>query len=908
MKKTAFLRRGTCVLLAIIMVCTLIVPALAAPAGADEGINLKIAVLSDTHYLSPDMIKDTADFRKSLNSDRKLMTEGSAINLKLLEAVREDKPDILLISGDITKDGELEGHRDMAARLQQLQKDVPGLKVYVINGNHDVRNAGAKNYNTPDGKAVKATRTQPSDFASAYSFVYNDETVIARFVPSEGKEAGQLSYVARPCEGVTIIALDTCCYSKDNNSKGKNEHETRGAMSDELVAWATEQISAAKAKGDHVIAFSHHGFVPHFSMEPEILKIYLVDDFKKIATQFADAGLEMVFTGHMHANDIAAMTTKNGNTLYDVETGSNLTYPSPARFVQLREVGDSLVASVNTLNHVGPITYYNALTGKTETIEDLTAYGKEAGFTPEMLNTVAGTFVGKILKKFVTVETSVSEWINARIIENIQAIVTDVVNIPITEDKNLLDVANYIYQSHLGGEDDGNYPDWVQVGLDKVKSGEIVDQLLAIVKKHAFGDVASGIKFDNIFTKAVKAAMSDYIYRIAVSMGNDTNFTDDNDALIVLSGSLKAASVAVSCDGKTMNAPAIVDNGVCTVFPTRILMRELGAAGKAVTVDASASGAETVCVWERGARALAVADKVNFIAANGSMEFAAADLATGGDVYTAIASAVPNDAQKRALGNQLNTAAPFVVNATVDGKAITAPCSVTLGYKPGNEGSNTLTVVSVGDKGEIASADGRYEGGVMKCTVPANTLSAVIRFPFFDVAENAWFFGDVVYASNNSLFNGTAANTFSPDATMTRAMLVTVLWRMEGQPEAAASSFTDAQGGWYSKAVDWASANGIVNGVSSTSFAPDADVTREQMAAILFRYAGFKGVSVSARADISGFADYGSVSEYALDALSWANAEGIINGSDANTLMPRNGASRAQVAAILHRYIENCIY
>lgn len=182
MKKTAFLRRGTCVLLAIIMVCTLIVPALAAPAGADEGINLKIAVLSDTHYLSPDMIKDTADFRKSLNSDRKLMTEGSAINLKLLEAVREDKPDILLISGDITKDGELEGHRDMAARLQQLQKDVPGLKVYVINGNHDVRNAGAKTITPPTARQSRrpalsratlfpltalSTTTRPSSPASS---------------------------------------------------------------------------------------------------------------------------------------------------------------------------------------------------------------------------------------------------------------------------------------------------------------------------------------------------------------------------------------------------------------------------------------------------------------------------------------------------------------------------------------------------------------------------------------------------------------------------------------------------------------------------------------------------------------------------------------------------------------------
>lgn len=896
-------------LLALVMVCTLVTPVLADPAEAQaDPIDLKIAVMSDTHYLSPALIKDTEDYTTALNSDRKLLTEGSEINKTLLDAVRRDKPDVLLISGDLTKDGELECHEDFSARLQQLKKDMPDMKIYVINGNHDIRNENAKNFNTADGKAVPAGRTQPEDFVRIYDFVYSDESVVARYTPPAGKESGQLSYVAKPCDGVTLIVLDTCCYSEDNTSDNEAEHETRGEMSPELVAWAVEQISAAKAAGDRVIGMAHHGFVPHFSMEPDLMKMYLVEDYANIAAQLADAGLEVIFTGHMHANDIAAMTTENGNTLYDIETGSNLTYPSPMRFAQLREVADSLVLSVSTLNHIGPVTYYDATTGKNETIADVTEYGRGHGLSGDMLATVAGSFVGKFLNKFVIVENSVSTWLNDRIVANLQDIIYDLVKIPVTEDKTILDAVNYIYQSHLAGVDDGNYPAWVQTALSKIESGEILDQMLSIVKKHAFGDLASSIKFDSVFTKAVKNKINDFILQVADSMGNDKNFTDDNDALIVLSGTAEATTVKLICGSASVTAKAMLDGDNVIVFPTSINMRELGAAGKAVTVDASASGAETVCVWERGARALAAADKVNFIAANGSMEFAAADLATGGDVYTAIASAVPNDAQKRALGNQLNTAAPFVVNATVDGKAITAPCSVTLGYKPGNEGSNTLTVVSVGDKGEIASADGRYEGGVMKCTVPANTLSAVVRFPFFDVAENAWFFGDVVYASNNSLFNGTAANTFSPDATMTRAMLVTVLWRMEGQPEAAASSFTDAQGSWYSKAVDWASANGIVNGVSSTSFAPDADVTREQMAAILFRYAGFKGVSVSARADISGFADYGSVSEYALDALSWANAEGIINGSDANTLMPRNGASRAQVAAILHRYIENCIY
>ncbi len=911
MKKHTHMRRMLSMLLALAMICTLAVPVLADPAEEQaDPIDLKIAVMSDTHYLSPTLIKDTEDYTTALNSDRKLLTEGSEINNTLLDAVRRDKPDVLLISGDLTKDGELECHEDFSARLQKLKKDLPDMKIYVINGNHDIRNENAKNFNTEDGKAVAAGRTEPEDFARIYDFVYSDESVVARYTPPAGKESGQLSYVAKPCDGVTLIVLDTCCYSEDNTSDNEAEHETRGEMSPELVAWAVEQISAAKAAGDRVIGMAHHGFVPHFSMEPDLMKMYLVEDYANIAAQLADAGLEVIFTGHMHANDIATMTTENGSTLYDIETGSNLTYPSPMRFAQLREVAGSLVLSVSTLNHIGPVTYYDATTGKNETIADVTEYGRGQGLSGDMLATVAGSFVGKFLNKFVIVENSVSTWLNDRIIANLQDIIYELVDIPVTEDKTLIDAVNYIYQSHLAGVDDGSYPAWVQTALSKIESGEILDQMLSIVKKHAFGDLASSIKFDSIFTKAVKNRINEFILQVADSMGNDKNFTDDNDALIVLDGAAETAVVKLSCGSASVTAKALLDGDDVIVFPTSINMRELGASGKTVTVDASSTGASAMVIWDRGMDALSAADGAELRTAKFTASFKTSDLAKGGDVRVAVTSPELNAAQKRALGTQLDSAVLLTVDAAVGGKAIAAPVALSVGHELGKgESSNTLTVISVGENGGITAADGKYEGGCIKCTTVTGAVNAAIDFPFFDVAENAWFFGDVVYAGCNGLFNGTAANTFSPDATMTRAMLVTVLWRMEGEPaDADASPFADAQGGWYSKAVDWASANGIVNGVSDTSFAPDADVTREQMAAILFRYAGFKGVSVSARADLSGFADYGSVSEYALEAISWANAEGIINGSDANTLMPRSGASRAQVAAMLHRYIENCLF
>lgn len=173
-------------LLAVVLVFTLTVPALAADKPQD--MNLRIAVMSDLHYFSPDMIADTADFEHALNSDRKLLKESSAILYEKFEQVRADKPDILLVSGDLTKDGEQECHAALAKQLQQLQQDIPGLKIYVINGNHDIRNYNAKNFNTPDGKAVRATRTEPEDFKQFYDFVYSDPTVIATFTPGRGQQ------------------------------------------------------------------------------------------------------------------------------------------------------------------------------------------------------------------------------------------------------------------------------------------------------------------------------------------------------------------------------------------------------------------------------------------------------------------------------------------------------------------------------------------------------------------------------------------------------------------------------------------------------------------------------------------------------------------------------------------------
>lgn len=906
-------------LLAVVLVFTLTVPALAAEKPQD--MNLRIAVMSDLHYLSPDMIADTEDFEHALNSDRKLLKESSAILNEMFERVRADKPDILLVSGDLTKDGEQECHAALAKQLQQLQQDIPGLKIYVINGNHDIRNYNAKNFNTADGKAVPATRTEPEDFKRIYDFVYSDPTVIATFTPAEGNKAGGLSYVARPVEGLTVIAMDTCRYSSDNTSNGDDEHETSGAISADLEKWVIEQTAAAKARGDLVIGLEHHGLVPHFDVEPTILPMYLVNGYERIAQEYADAGMSVVFTGHMHAVDIAAMTTKAGNTFYDIETGSALTYPCPVRFVDLRRstVGGetNTYMSVSTKTHIGPIHYTDPATGVAYVIDDLTEYAREFGFTTAMLKTVAGDFVKSFFGKYLPNDT----WPVTKIIANIDQIIDDVAAVPIAEGNNLLDFANWIYRCNLAGEDDGNYPAWVQSGIDQLKSGALLDQVLDIVAKDAFGrGSVLFTKFQGLFTKYLKSQLNDLLVKIVVSMSVDNNCPDDNDKTILLEGSNAQVRLLPVTGSSAATTQAYVQGDTATVFLTsRQLRAATGAqSGVAVTVDATDPAVGTVVLAGRsianacdaGAAALQVKFRSGTVTLD-ARALAALDLHK--DVAVSLASGASlNAAQQRALGSQAAAATLANASVLVDGAAASCPAGSVRAAVAVNA-ANDLTAWSLADDGSISAVGGVYDAGQQTYAFDVvNGVTAIARFPFTDVVAGTWYYGAAAYAYNNGLFAGMTPTTFAPNATMTRAMLVSVLWRLAGAPAPKApNTFVDVpDGAWYTDAVTWAAENGVVSGIGGSRFDPSGFVTREQTAEILYNYAHSKGYDVSARADLTAFPDAGSVSGWAEEALSWANAAGLINGTvrDGQTILdPQGSASRAQVAMILMNYVEHVV-
>ena len=195
------------------------------------------------------------------------------------------------------------------------------------------------------------------------------------------------------------------------------------------------------------------------------------------------------------------------------------------------------------------------------------------------------------------------------------------------------------------------------------------------------------------------------------------------------------------------------------------------------------------------------------------------------------------------------------------------------------------------------------------CSLLPGTALAAGENPFTDVPASHWAHDDITYVYENDLMNGTDGSLFSPESTTTRAQVVTVLYRLAGQPAADwENPFWDVPASaWFHDAVTWAWENDITGGVSSTHFGAGNAVTREQLAAFLYRYAQDQGYDTSARADLSGYSDAGLVSSYATEALSWANATGLITGTTATTLSPKGSATRAQVATILSRFCQDVI-
>lgn len=369
------------------------------PAGAQT-----FCVMSDLHYFSPSLWKECPDYTTAENSDRKMFRESKGILCKALDDVVAAKPSLVFVPGDLTKDGEYVCHREVAALFadakRRLETAGVNTKFYVINGNHDLNNHNGLDFSS--GKGEPARRTDPHGYREIWGD-YGWGDAIARFNEG-GFEDGSLSYAARPFKGLTVIGVDTCKYNEPDPDGTGVAQQTSGYVSERLLAWVCDQAQQAKAAGDMVIAVQHHGVVPHFDDEPTFMSPYLVDDYEKVAASYAEAGISVVFTGHMHANDIAAATYGEA-TIYDIETGSLVTYPSFMRTGSLSYVcdKDQVTANLTVDKHdLGDVAFVGCgLDGQHASI---TAYGSTRTLTYDSVKTmVSGMAIEPLLGQLVDV-------------------------------------------------------------------------------------------------------------------------------------------------------------------------------------------------------------------------------------------------------------------------------------------------------------------------------------------------------------------------------------------------------------------------------------------------------------------------------------------------------------------------
>ena len=213
------------------------------------------------------------------------------------------------------------------------------------------------------------------------------------------------------------------------------------------------------------------------------------------------------------------------------------------------------------------------------------------------------------------------------------------------------------------------------------------------------------------------------------------------------------------------------------------------------------------------------------------------------------------------------------------------------------------TAAQIGSDGNVALA---FSHASQYAIVIDDHNHGVVELPFTDVSEGDWFYDPVCFVYSQGLMTGTSATTFEPNTSLSRAMLVAVLHRLEGSPAASGGDFTDVvDGDWYAQAVNWAASVGVVNGFDDGTFQPNTAITREQMAAILRNYAAYKGLDVSASGDLSTYTDAESVSAWAKESVEWAVGQGLLSGMTVDTLQPQGLSTRAQVAAVFQRYLAN---
>ena len=360
--KNSKLFKALCILMTVTLLAVT-VPVLRAKAATTSAT---FAVFSDTHYLADKLYDvNSASWANYLETTHRQMEQAGALVDRALEVsehylqeAKENGSAYVLVPGDITKDGEYESHREMAQKFADFERET-GIPVFVIPGNHDIRNSNATDYTGET--SARAKKTQPTDFEKIYkNFGYdeNDPDCISRFHPKAGNYGGYLSYSWKLNDDFMLIAVDSNKYSVDNGAP-TNEHVTDGMIGEDLMNWIVEQGAYAKENGYKVVFMQHHNIVQHMDIEEATFFAFVIDNWEYVCDTYADAGIHYVFSGHLHSHDTAAYVNDNGERITDLLTATLTGYPNEMRIAEFKSSGDeiSMEMSSHRVDEFTPVSY-----------------------------------------------------------------------------------------------------------------------------------------------------------------------------------------------------------------------------------------------------------------------------------------------------------------------------------------------------------------------------------------------------------------------------------------------------------------------------------------------------------------------------------------------------------------------
>lgn len=859
---------------------------------------VKIAVISDVHYYDDSLGTSGQAWETEWYSDFKMRAESSAILDSAINSIKNSDAQIVLVSGDLTNDGEKVCHEGLANKLEELK--AAGKKVYVIDGNHDINNYDAASYS--GSTVTPVANISMNDFKSIYHDFGYDQAVAV--------DPNSLSYAIDPVPGLRIIMMDSALYA---NNSPSNPSETGGSLetpdtgSFTRLDWIDQEIDDGIAKGDTVIGVEHHPLTNHFVGNSQFFPDFVLQDANNTAANLASHGMHVVFTGHFHTDDITKVPNQD---LFDVETGSMVTYPVPIRYVELTPDNQlkSIVQNVTSINYnppIGDFMPYNSTYPDFQTYARDTCNMQQQALIPSMLAPIleAPPFSMSVSDAVYMADSTVKQPIPGT-------------NITVGDM-----ISNAMLDNRVG--DESPSPQTKAIYQTMINSGNPLYQLLASFCQDMDADLFPAdnkIDLDLNTGQAASTLMTDAInYTLPIGATHQTVTT-----FVYSNGS--SADVTFQAN-YTSSDPA-----VATVDAASGLVTGIAPGNAVITADYNNTGSVASAVYDPST-GTCPESSTTYAATDGTYQEQIQVTVTspsGGGGGGASVTTTPTTTPTITAGTVTDTSVILNLSASanvnsfnvyengssspVNSSPITANGNqaqyTVTGLTPNTSYSFTATAIDASGSTSAMSSAVAVTTQATNQTGTQPTTSGQVKFS--DVPASFWAYNDISYMVSNGYVHGVSDGKFAPNNAITRAEFIAMLANVLGLQDVGSLPFSDVNpDDWYYTSVAKAYKAGLIHGYAADKFGPTEPINREQMAVLIANALNYKGVNVAvanANDIISKFSDAASLDQWAASSVAAAVKSGVISGkttANGNVYFaPADQTTRAEATVMLKRMVD----